>query len=63
MPKHLCYFLLSLVLTGLIASAEANSSKTPQTYLTMQQDIYSMWDSIDLTDFLQSSHHNRESDL
>ncbi|MEM1256056.1 MAG: hypothetical protein AAGI69_26760 [Cyanobacteria bacterium P01_H01_bin.21] len=63
MPKHLCYFLLSLVLTGLIASAEANSSQTPQTYLTMQQDISSLWDYLGLTNPLRLSHDNHESNL
>ena len=63
MPRHLCYFLLSLVLTGLVASAEANSSQPPQTYLTMQQDIYSIWDSAGLASLLQSSRQHRESDL
>ncbi|MEM8613646.1 MAG: hypothetical protein AAGF93_16605 [Cyanobacteria bacterium P01_H01_bin.105] len=52
MPRRLYYFLLSLALTGVLASVEARSSFVAQQHLNRQQSIDLFWDYTGLPDLI-----------
>lgn len=60
-PTRLCYFLLSLTLTGMLAGIEANRSLSSQRDLNNQQHIHSIWSHIGFANLTNSSRYNNES--
>ena len=58
MPRRLYYLILSLVLTGLLASLEANSSFGSQQLPDNQPNIYRFLDSTGLTSLIKSSYYD-----
>lgn len=60
-PTRLCYFLLSLTLTGVLASLEANRSFGSQRHLNNQQHIHLFWSHTGLANLINPSHDNNAS--
>ena len=63
MPRRLYYLLLSLALTGLLASLKANSSFGSQQRPNNQPNIYLFLDSAGLTNLIKSSYYDNEFTL
>jgi len=61
MSKHLCYFMLSLVLTGVLARVEATLSANPQNRIAQPLPTNLIWSNASLANSSQSSNNSGET--